>query len=275
VVNLDGCPTVRKTVSIAKVEEFKIDVPGGRVIAKQWVPESDSNKAPVILLHDSLGSVELWRDFPSRLAKGLSRCVVAYDRLGFGQSDARESLPSVEFIEEEAVKYFPAIKEQLSIQAYIPFGHSVGGSMAINIAARDPDCLAVVTVSAQAFVENLTVSGIREAAQTFKQPGQIERLMKWHGPKAEWVLCAWTDVWLSAEFRGWSLKKAIEGVHCPVLAIHGDSDEYGSSAFPEFIVKNSSGLAHMLIIENCGHMPHKEKTQEVIGATAEFLSDVA
>lgn len=259
----------------SKVEAFRIDVPGGTVYAKRWVPETDCCESPLILLHDSLGSVDLWRNFPEQLANRLSRCVVAYDRLGFGKSDERSSLPSIEFIEEEATKYFPVIKEYLSLSSYVLFGHSVGGGMALNIASRDSDCQAVVTVSAQAFVEELTVQGIEQAKQLFEQPGQVERLEKWHGQKANWVLRAWTDVWLSAEFEGWSLEPAIQNVRCPVLAIHGDNDEYGSSAFPEFIAKNSGGPADMLIIESCGHMPHKEKPQEVIEATQKFLRHIS
>lgn len=261
-------------MSSTRIEEFTVDVSGGRVHVKRWVPETNSHKAPVVLLHDSLGSVDLWRDFPSNLAKSLSRCVVAYDRLGFGRSDKRYSLPSIEFIEEEASKYFPAIKDQLSLKSYVLFGHSVGGGMAINIASKDPDCLAVVTVSAQAFVEDLTINGIQQAKHMFEQPGQIERLEKWHGEKAAWVLNAWTDIWLSEEFKDWSLKSAIQHVRCPLLAIHGDNDEYGSSAFPEFITKNAGGQANMLVIDSCGHMPHKEKSEEVIGATVEFLSKI-
>lgn len=257
-----------------KIEEFKIDVPGGKVYAKQWVPETGSHKSPLILLHDSLGSVDLWRNFPQELAERLSRSVVAYDRLGFGKSDERHSLPSMGFIEEEAVKYFPAIKDHLSLRSYVLFGHSVGGGMAINIASRDSDCQAVVTVSAQAFVENLTVEGVQQAKQAFEQPGQIERLEKWHGQKANWVLHAWTDVWLSDRFKDWSLEPAIHDVRCPVLTIHGENDEFGSLAFPEFIAKNSSGQADMLIIESCGHIPHKEKPQEVIDATRRFLRNL-
>lgn len=261
-------------MSRTQVEEFTINAPGGRVFVKQWTPESDTQKSPVILLHDSLGSVDLWRDFPLDLANSLSRRVVAYDRLGFGKSDVRDALPAINFIEEEATGYFPRIKEQLSIQRYVLFGHSVGGGMAINIAARDADCQAVITVSAQAFVEDLTVKGIQQAKQLFAEPGQIERLEKWHGQKAEWVLRAWTDIWLSAEFRDWSLQPAIRQVHCPVLAIHGERDEYGSYAFPDFIATNTSGQADRLLLEDCGHMPHKENPQAVIRATLELLNQI-
>ena len=261
-------------MSSTKVEEFRVDVPGGCVYAKKWTPESESTKSSLILLHDSLGSVDLWRDFPATLAEHLSRSIVAYDRLGFGQSDARGGLPSDEFIEEEATSYFPAIKERLSLQGYVLLGHSVGGSMAINIAARDPDCQAVVTLSAQAFVEDLTIKGIREAKQMFERPGQLERLEQWHGPKAKWVLHAWTEVWLSAGFEKWSLGPTLECVRCPVLAIHGENDEYGSAAFPRFIAEKTGGRGSMLLIKNCGHMPHKEKPQETIDAVKEFLTAI-
>jgi len=258
-------------MSNIKIEEFKVEVPGGSIFIKKWTPKIVSTKSPLILLHDSLGSVDLWRDFPSVLAENLSRCVVAYDRLGFGQSGARDELPSMEFIEEEATKFFPAIKRCLSIQHYSLLGHSVGGGMAINIASRDPDCEAVVTVSAQAFVEDLTIKGIEDAKQMFEQPEQIARLEKWHGSKAKWVLKAWINVWLSAEFANWSLKPNISSMRCPILVIHGENDEYGSIAFPKFISENAGGQTEMLLLKNCGHIPHKEKPQEVIVAIELFF----
>lgn len=253
------------------IEEFKIDVPGGQIYAKKWAPEAESGQPPIVLLHDSLGCVDLWRDFPSNLAETLGRCVIAYDRLGYGKSDARDVLPSIKFIEEEATRYFPAIKKQLLIKEFVLYGHSVGGGMAINIAARDSDCKAVVTAAAQAFVEDLTIKGIQDAKLLFAQPGQVERLKKWHGQKAAWALWAWTETWLSAEFRSWSLEPAIKKVCCPVLAIHGDSDEYGSSAFPEFIAERAGGAATMVLLTDCGHVPHKEKSQEVLSALSNFF----
>ena len=262
-------------MNATKIEEFHIEAPEGKIWVKKWTPEAASEKSPLVLLHDSLGSVALWREFPPKLAENLSRCVIAYDRLGFGRSDAREELPAKNFIEEEATKYFPAIKEQLSLQRYVLLGHSVGGGMAIHIASRDPDCEAVITISAQAFIEDLTLRGIRAAQQVFEQPGQLERLEKWHGNKARWVLHAWTDTWLSAEFANWNLQDAIGRVYCPVLAIHGANDEYGSSASPEFISRHSGGKGTMLLLKNCGHMPHREKTQEVITAVKQFLKTVA
>ena len=259
-------------MSNIEIKEFKIEDSIGNIYAKTWIPKTAISEVPIILLHDSLGCVDLWRDFPGFLAEKSSRRVIAYDRLGFGKSDVRHELPSIEFIKEESTKYFPIIKKQLSITKYILFGHSVGGSMSINIAARDTDCIAVVTVSSQAFVEDRTVKGIKDAQIMFNQPGQIERLKKWHGGKASWVLKAWTDVWLSPEFSTWSLNDCIRDVVCPVLVIHGDNDKYGSIASPEFIASKVAGISEMLVFKGCGHLPQVEKTDEVVKAVKKFLN---
>lgn len=254
-----------------KTEACDIKSPYGNMYTRKWIPEHFSSRIPIVLLHDSLGSVDLWRDFPEALAATLSRQVVAYDRLGFGKSDARTDLPGLDFIAEEAVRYFPLVKQQLSLTHYVLLGHSVGGAMSLHIAAQDAECAAVITMASQAFVEKLTVAGIREAQQAFEQPEQMERLRKYHGEKAEWVLRAWTEVWLSPEFSGWSLEDRLGKIVCPVLAIHGDKDEYGSKAFPEFIAGKTCGVSQKLILKNCGHMPHREKPAEVVEAVKIFL----
>ena len=102
-------------MSDTEIEELKVGIPGGQVYIKKWIPEFDNGKPPIILLHDSLGSVDLWKDFPEKLSQAFSRSVFAYDRLGFGKSDARSSLPSKNFVEEEAIIYFPSIKKMLCV----------------------------------------------------------------------------------------------------------------------------------------------------------------
>lgn len=253
-------------------QEYSLTVPGGTVYARSWTPEQTVSDVPVVLLHDSLGCVDLWRDFPEILARRLSRTVYAYDRLGFGRSGPRTEPPGFDFIEDEAVTFFPHIKQGLSISAYILLGHSVGGGMAVNIAAQDTDCKGVITISAQAFVEDLTRRGIEKAQNEFRQPGQMKRLEKWHGEKAAWVLNAWTGTWLAPDFANWNLKGCLPRVRCPVLAIHGDHDEYGSRAFAEYIAGNAGGVSECLVLEGCGHMPHREKTDVVVTAVRFFLN---
>src|SRR5262245_15281551 len=200
-------------------EDRFVEVPGGKVFVRTWTPSVGSGGSPLLLLHDSLGCVETWRDFPELLVRRLARPVIAYDRLGFGKSSVRRELPSVDFIREEAEVFFPTIRRAVGITDYGLFGHSVGGAMALSIAAspREP-CRAVVTESAQAFVEDRTLAGIRRAADTFASPEQFAKLTRWHGDKARWVLSAWRDVWLSPAFATWSLEPDLPRVRCPVLA---------------------------------------------------------
>jgi pimeloyl-ACP methyl ester carboxylesterase len=226
-----------------------------------------------VLLHDSLGSVAQWRDFPAALAAATASEVIAYDRLGFGKSAARRERPSADFVTDEAVRFFPALRRALGLTRFALLGHSVGGAMALAIAAAEHDgCAAVITEAAQAFVEERTLEGIRAARTELERPEQFARLTRWHGAKARWVLDAWAGVWLAGEFRAWSLDAQLAAVRCPVLAIHGDRDEYGSVAFPRRIVAGVGGPAELAILEGCGHVPHRERRADVLRLAASFLA---
>ncbi|MEK2645719.1 alpha/beta fold hydrolase [Bdellovibrio sp. BCCA] len=252
------------------LENF-VNVPGGKVYVKRWKPGL-VNKAPLILLHDSLGCTEIWRDFPLRLCEVTGREVISYDRLGFGRSDKRNELPSVRFVSEEAEIYLPAVLKALDIKNFALFGHSVGGAMAVVAAGTFKDsCTAIITESAQAFVEDRTREGISKAKIDFADPKVFAKLEKYHGEKSKWVLEAWTEVWLSKDFASWSLKNDLPKVQCPVLAIHGDKDEYGSVRFPEMITELATGPAQKEIINDCGHVPHREKPDAILNLAEMFL----
>jgi pimeloyl-ACP methyl ester carboxylesterase len=254
---------------IAETEHW-IESSGGRLYAKSWAPAVLRSQQPIILFHDSLGCITLWRDFPERLAHSLGRRVIAYDRLGFGQSDARNDLLTQDFIASEAEHFVPLLCEQLAIRDFVACGHSVGGGMAVETGARFGEgCHAVITIAAQAFVEERTLQGIRVAQQEFKSPETFARLAKYHDSKTDWVLHAWIDTWLAPERAGWTLDPALEKLHCPVLAIHGDRDEYGSEAHPRRI---AAGRGSVYILPDTGHVPHREHPALVIKAIADFLA---
>jgi pimeloyl-ACP methyl ester carboxylesterase len=260
-------------MSNTHVEDTRVDVDGGRIFVRQWTPDAAASVPPLVLLHDSLGSVELWRDFPAALARCLGRRVIAYDRLGFGRSSACERAPSLDFILEEAQAHFPALRDALGLERYGLFGHSVGGAMAVVIAALDGTrCRLIVTESAQAFVEARTLDGIRAAQAQFENADAFARLERWHGAKARWVLDAWTQAWLDPAFADWNLDAWLPRVCCPVLAIHGDRDEYGSAAFPERIARGVQGPAECVILDGCGHVPHRERPERVLALVSRFLA---
>ena len=245
----------------------------GRMFAREW-PAADGGTllAPLVLLHDSLGCVELWRDFPALLARVSGRRVIAYDRAGFGQSDARTAPPSFDFIVEEATTWFPFVRRHFAIDRFAVLGHSVGGGMAVNIAARHSDsCDALVTIAAQAFVEDRTLAGLRAARVSFAEPGALERLARYHGDKAAWVLSAWLDTWLDPAFAPWSLARVLPGVRCPAIALHGELDEYGSSAHPAMIARLAGGPARMELLARLGHVPQRERPDEIARRVATFL----
>lgn len=255
-----------------EVIERTLETPVGRFYCKSWAMGLMEKETPLILLHDSLGSVGQWREFPVLLAQHLKRPIIAYDRIGYGHSDRQDQTPDHRFIEKEAAQYFPALKAALGLQKYALLGHSVGGAMALTIAGHDSDsCVTVVSESAQAFVEDRTIRGIRQAQLDFQKTGQIDRLRKWHGERTEWVLKAWTDVWLSEEFSSWSLEKDLGRVRCPTLIIHGDGDEYGSLAFPEMMSRHLSAKTQVEILEETGHIPHREKEELVLKLVAHFF----
>nr|WP_319527828.1 alpha/beta hydrolase [Pseudomonas laurentiana] len=262
-------------VSIS-TETLWIDTPHGRLFCCRWRPEggaSHQDKPPIILFHDSLGCVALWRDFPQRLCQVTGHEVVAYDRLGFGQSGAYPGQLPLHFIRDEAECFFAYVRAALKIDRFLALGHSVGGAMAAACASvYAQSCTALITLSAQAFVEDRTLQGIRAAEVQFEQPEHMARLGKYHGDKAPWVLSAWTHTWLSQAFRAWTIECTIDAIHCPVLAIHGQHDEYGSAMHPMRIAKLSTATGEYVIVEDCHHVPHREAPEAVLEAVGHFLS---
>ena len=246
-----------------------------RLFARRWVP-SDSRPdtdATILLFHDSLGCVDLWRDFPELLALATRQPVVAYDRLGFGRSDPHPGRLPLTFIHDEAATIVPRLRAALGLGALIPFGHSVGGGMAVAAAARWPEwCAALVTEAAQTFVEDRTLEGLRAARVDFERPGQLERLARYHGDKARWVLDAWIGTWLDPAFANWRLDDDLGGVRCPALAMHGDHDEYGSVQHPERIARLTQGPSRAVILEGCGHVPHREQPARVLDEVVRFIT---
>lgn len=255
-------------------EDQWIDTRHGQLFARSWTPEAGGpGLAPIVLFHDSLGCVTLWREFPERLAQATGRRVLAYDRLGFGLSPAHPGGWGLDFVQQEALQYFPPVKAALGLERFVAFGHSIGGAMAASCAAHHPQaCEAVITLAAQGFVEQRTTDGISQARDLYRQPEQLERLAKYHGAKARWVLNAWTETWLDPAFARWTLASTAPQLNCPLLVMHGSEDEYGSLRHPERITEASAD-ARMLVLEGCHHLPHREAPEQVLSATARFLAE--
>ncbi len=260
-------------MTIAPTDHW-ISSPAGKLFARSWRPTTPTTpvRPTFLLFHDSLGCVDLWRDFPAQLAEATGIDVVAYDRLGFGRSDRHPERLPITFTHDETETSVSIIRDALAIARMIPFGHSVGGSMAIATAARFADaCDAAITESAQAFVEDRTLQGIRAAQVDFVKPGQVERLARYHGDKAPWVLSAWIDTWLASDFAGWNFDADLRATTCPILALHGELDEFGSPAHPQRIAALAGGRSRAVVLEGCGHVPHREQPERVLEEVKHFL----
>lgn len=252
-----------------------VETPAGRLFVREWKAAPASGLAPFVLFHDSLGSVEQWRDFPALLAAATGRTVIAYDRLGFGRSDPHPGTLRNDFVQDEARSGLAPIRAAFAIDRMILFGHSVGGGMAVASGAAFPaETDAVIALAAQAFTEDRTLAGIEAARVAFEAEGQVERVARYHGDKARWVLDAWIGTWRRPAFATWSLDGELRRLRCPVLALHGDHDEYGSNAHPERIAALAGGPARAVILKDCHHMPHREMPDTVLNLVRDFVRTV-
>ncbi|MAO56272.1 MAG: alpha/beta hydrolase [Rhodospirillaceae bacterium] len=252
------------------VADLSVTGARGRFAVRTWTPPSADGATPLLLFHDSLGCIELWRDFPEALAVATRRTVIAYDRLGFGRSDPHPGQLDLDFIAAEARLSVPLLQQACGFETFVACGHSVGGGMAVEAAARHADrCRALITLGAQAFVEDLTVRGIRDARGGFETETGLAKLARYHGDKAEWALRAWVDTWLSPAFKDWSLADALGRVTCPVLAIHGAQDPYGSRRHADLIAGRGGTVE---VLEDAGHFPHREAQQTVVKLISTALS---
>lgn len=245
----------------------------GKLCAALWGAEHLRGRPPFLLLHDSLGCIALWRDFPARLTAATGRAVIAYDRLGFGRSDPRAGTMPKDFIRQEAEDGIWPVLDHFGCDQAILLGHSVGGAMAVCAGAKKPErAAAVITIAAQGFVEDKVISGIRAAQRDFAQPGQMDRLARYHGDKANWVFRAWVDTWLDQNFADWTLDADLRQLRAPLLALHGDRDEFGSLAHPRRFAALAQGPARAQILADCGHVPHREQPDALIAQIVDFVA---
>jgi len=237
--------------------------------------EYDVDMPTIIFLHESLGCVELWRDFPKKMRELTACNVMVYDRQGYGKSSAfTTSKRSNDYLEIEA-DILMEVLTIYNINKAILFGHSDEVSIALIAAAKYPALIkGVITEGAHIFVEDITLHGIREAAEAYHTTNLKERLQKYHGNKTDAVFWAWAGTWLHDDFRSWNIENFLPQVNCPVLVIQGENDEYGSEQQVNGIINQVAGEARQLIIPHAGHTPHKGAREVVLEHSASFINQL-
>jgi pimeloyl-ACP methyl ester carboxylesterase len=249
-----------------------VTVNGKRLETLRHAPTG--NKFTIVMLHEGLGSVSLWKDFPERIAVATSCGVLVYSRYGQGKSDRLAKKHGVDFMHHEAQVVLPELLERFGIQEPILLGHSDGGSICILYAAkavRKPRAL--VLEAPHVFVEDLSVSSIAKIRTAYQTTDLPKKLGRYHDHVDE-TFWGWNDIWLDPRFRSWNIEDSLSDISCPVLVIQGEDDEYGTLAQVEAIKKRVPGT-ESLVLQECGHSPHRDQPEKTLAAITKFVQRVA
>lgn len=244
----------------------------GRALAYEWVGRGAQGKAVLVFLHEGLGSIRQWRDFPAQLAAAAGCRALAYDRYGYGQSDVlEEQRRTVRFMHDEALIALPELLAELRVENPILVGHSDGASIALIHAGAGHAVRGVVAMAPHVFIEPLCLSSITKAAEAFEKTDLADRLGRYHRD-ARKTFYGWAGVWLDPQFKGWDIRgDYLPGVRCPVLAIQGHDDEYGTLAQLDEIARRVRGPCELLKLEKSGHAPFRDQPDFVVSRTSAFI----
>ena len=255
-----------------------IDWRGRKVrIEHAWIAPGRRTRPLVVFLHEGLGSLAMWRDFPQRLCDAAGCRGLVYSRPGYGRSTPRaaEEAWALDFMHRQAHEVLPALLRALGVDSASDppwlFGHSDGGSIALLYAARFGAAVAgAVVVAPHILVEDLSVSSIEQARRAYRQGDLRARLARYHDDpdSAFW---GWNAIWLHPPFRDWTIEDEIAAITCPLLAVQGLDDEYGTLEQIRGIARRVPGT-ELLVLEACGHSPQRDQPQRLIEAAAAFIA---
>jgi pimeloyl-ACP methyl ester carboxylesterase len=253
-------------VSAAVDLDLRID--GRRLEAVELAGSPDER--PLVLLHEGLGSVSAWRDFPEALQRATARRVIVFSRFGHGSSDAPSAPRTAAFFHEEALVVLPEVLSRIDAEEPVLVGHSDGASIALIHAAAHP-VHGLVLLAPHVFVEKITLDAIRQTRDRFERADLRQRLAR-HHDDPEVAFRNWCDVWLDPAFRSWTLEPDAERVICPVLLIQGADDPYGTLDQLDRIEARAQGPVRRVVVPG-GHSPHRDTPEIVLREITLFLEE--
>lgn len=231
----------------------------------------NANLPTIVMLHEGLGSVAHWKDFPRQLADETGAEVFVYSRYGHGASDALEEPRPVSYMHHEAQVVLPEILRQAGIERPILLGQSDGASIALIYAGSFPDSPAAIILEApHVFVEDLTVASIAQARDVYKETDLPQRLGRYHS-HVDALFWGWNNIWLDPRFRDWNIESYLDSIRCPALVLQGAEDEYGTLKQIEAIQRRIPS-ASAVILENCKHAPHRDQREATLSAIRNFVA---
>lgn len=254
-------------------ETFQLTV-RGRGLEVLRIRAGDRRALELVFLHEGLGSVSRWKDFPARVAKRTGCPVTLYSRYGSGNSDPLEGPHGVRYMHDEALLVLPELLSKLEIEDPVLVGHSDGGSIAIIYAGVHDRVRGLVLLAPHVFVEDLSVASIAEAKVAFETT-ELGALLGRHHRDAARTFWGWNHIWLHPEFRKWNIEEYLPRISCPTLVIQGLEDQYGTMAQVEAIRKQSGGPVEVLALEDCKHSPQRDQPERVVETICEFVSRIS
>jgi pimeloyl-ACP methyl ester carboxylesterase len=244
----------------------------GKQLEYRWITPLDPSRPSLVFLHEGLGCVELWRDFPDRVAAATGCGVLLYSRAGYGQSDPVELPRPSSYMHYEAQVVLPQILAAAELDQFILVGHSDGGSIAIihagsEIAVNSP---ALVLLAPHVFSESISRESIRRAGRLFRDTDLRTRLARYHRDvdNAFW---GWHDVWLDFSFQDWNIESFIANIEVPILLIQGEDDQYGTLAQVDAIRRKAPGVTQCLVLSDCAHTPHRDQPETTLDTLVRFI----
>jgi pimeloyl-ACP methyl ester carboxylesterase len=250
------------------IERSNLEVEAGRLEAAWWGPSN--GRTPIVLLHEGLGSVSRWRSVPEELAARTQRRVMAYSRFGYGRSDLPRGPRTIRFLQEEA-QLLPHVLDAAGIARAVLLGHSDGASIALIAAAEAPARVpALVLEAPHVFVEDESISSVERAVERYRLEDLRERLARHHA-HVDHAFGGWSAVWLDPAFRAWNLEEFLPRITCPTLLIQGEQDEYGTLRQIDTIERAVRGHVERLVLQDCGHSPHRDQRDAVLTKVADFI----
>ena len=259
-----------------RIHTFEVTVQGHRLEVQRIAQAGGGveNEPQLVFLHEGLGSISHWKSFPAKVAASTGCPVLVYSRYGSGNSDPLEKPHAVSYMHDEALKSMPELLAQLKIEAPILIGHSDGASIALIYAAVHDRVRGLVLLAPHVFVEDLSINSIAEAKHKFETTNLCEKLARHHRDPAR-TFWGWNNIWLHPDFRRWNIEEYLPRINCPVLAIQGFEDQYGTMAQVEAIARQSAGPVQILRLHDCRHSAHRDQPEAVLDAIRQFVGRVA
>ena len=242
----------------------------GQNLEVQRIPARRAGSSELVFMHEGLGSVSHWKDFPGLIAAATGCGVTVYSRYGSGQSDVLTEPRTVRYMHDEALHSLPDLLSRLEIDNPILVGHSDGASIALIYAGAHDRVRGLVVLAPHVFVEDLSVTSIADAKVKFETTNLPEKLAR-HHRDASRTFWGWNDIWLHPEFRKWNIEEYLPKIHCPILVIQGLDDQYGTMAQVEAIEKQSGGPVEVVRLADCRHSPQRDQPEATLEAITRFV----